>query len=170
MSTLASPDAPVVVTRDTVVDFLLAEAAVLDRWDLDAWLTLFLPEGTYEIPTPDAPADATPATAQFFIADDAELLRVRVTRLHSKNAHAEQPRSQVHRLIGLPTLTAIDPTTVRVHAPFVIHRIRDGHHDPYLGWYDHLLVTTPDGLRYRRRRSVLAGDQLRPGSRLSFIL
>lgn len=157
-------------TRDAVVDFLLAEAEILDRWDLDSWLGLFLPDATYEIPTPDAPAGATPATAQFFVADDMELLRVRVERLHSKNAHAEQPRSQVHRLIGMPSLVAVDARTTRVRAPFVIHRVRDGHHDPYLGWYDHLLVATDAGPRFRRRRSVLAGDQLQPGSRLSFVL
>ena len=158
------------IDRDAAIDFLLAEAALLDVWDLDAWLGLFLPDGTYEIPTPDAARDATPATTQFFVADDAELLRVRVDRLHSKNAHAEQPRSQVHRMIGLPTVTTVDAVTTHVHAPFTIHRIRDGHQDPYLGWYEHLVVVTADGLRFRRRRSVLAGDQLRPGSRLSFIL
>jgi p-cumate 2,3-dioxygenase beta subunit len=160
----------VALGRDRAIDFLVEESSILDRWDLDAWLALFLPDGTYEIPTPDLPADASPATSQFFVADDAELLRVRVERLHSKNAHAEQPRSQVHRLIGMPSVRQVDDTTTSVRAPFVIHRVRDGHHDPYLGWYDHLLVMTVDGPRYRRRRSVLAGDQLQPGSRLSFIL
>ena len=156
------------VTRAAAEDFLFEEAALLDEWRLDEWLGLFLPEGTYEIPTPDA-GDHSPATAQYFVADDAELLGVLVTRLKSKNAHAENPRSVTHRAV---TNVRVAPAgdAWRVRASFAVQRIRDGHVDPYLGWYDHLLVATADGLRFRRRRSRLAGDQLRPGSRLSFIL
>jgi p-cumate 2,3-dioxygenase beta subunit len=158
------------IDRAVAEDFLYAEAALLDEWRLEEWLALFAPEGTYEVPTPDV-GDATPATGQYFIADDAELLRVRVNRLSSRNAHAEQPRSVTHRMIT--NVVAASTGTVgvtRVRAAFQIHRVRDGHRDPYLGWYDHLLVETDGVLRFLRRRSVLAGEQLRPGSRLSFIL
>lgn len=156
------------LTRTAAEDFLFEEAALLDEWRLDEWLALFLPDATYEIPTPDA--GEHPATvAQYFIADDAELLEVRVTRLKSRNAHAENPRSVTHRAI---TNVRVAPAgdAWRVRASFAVQRIRDGHVDPYLGWYDHLVVATPDGPRFRRRRSLLAADQLRPGSRLSFIL
>lgn len=167
-------------SRPEIETMLYDEAALLDEWRLDDWLALFLPAGTYEVPTTDAGSFAS-SQAQYFIADDAELLRVRVTRLKSKNAHAENPRSLTHRSITnvrvLPTdddessegATEV-PGLVRVQATFTVHRVRDRHVDPYLGWYDHLVAPTPEGLRFLRRRSVLAGDQLRHGSRLSFIL
>jgi p-cumate 2,3-dioxygenase beta subunit len=161
--------ATVTVTRAEVEDFLSAEADLLDAWRLDEWLDLFLADGTYEIPTPDA-GDTPPTAAQFFIADDAELLRARVKRLQSRHAHAEQPRSVTHRMIGHARVAVVPGELVLVRAPFIVHRVRDGHVDPYIGWYDHLLGSTEAGLRFRRRRSVLAMDRLRPGSRLSFIL
>lgn len=157
------------LSRDEAEAFLFNEARLLDRWQLGDWLALFLPDGTYEIPTPDA-GDLPSSSAQYFIADDQELLRVRVQRLESRNAHSEQPRSVTHRHITNVVVSEAGPGGARVEAAFTIHRIRDGHVDPYLGWYDHLVVQTPDGPRFRRRRSRIAGDQLRPGSRLSFIL
>jgi p-cumate 2,3-dioxygenase beta subunit len=163
--------AGVSVRRAEAEDFLYDEAAVLDAWDLERWLELFLPDGRYEIPTPDA-GDLPSSSAQYFVADDIELLGARVDRLQSRNAHAEQPRSVTHRAITNVRVSESDDGRglARVQASFAVQRVRDGHIDPYLGWYDHLLARTSDGLRFARRRSVLAGDQLRPGSRLSFIL
>lgn len=157
------------ISRDQAEEFLYHEALLLDQWLLEDWLALFLPEGTYEIPTPDA-GDLPATSAQYFIADDQELLKVRVQRLQSRNAHSEQPRSVTHRQITNVVASPAGSGVARVQAAFTIHRIRDGHVDPYLGWYDHLIAQTPDGLRFRRRRSRVGGDQLRPGSRLSFIL
>ena len=155
--------------RVAAEDFLFAEATLLDQWDLEAWLDLFAPGATYEVPTPDA-GELGPTVAQYFVADDTDLLRIRVNRLLSRNAHAERPRSTTHRMITNVVSTAGPDGTTRIRAAFQIHRVRDGHSDPYLGWYDHLVVPGEEGVRFVRRRSVLAGDQLRPGSRLSFIL
>lgn len=157
------------LSRAQAEEFLYHEAMLLDGWLLDDWLALFLPDGTYEIPTPDA-GELPPSSAQYFIADDQELLKVRVQRLQSRNAHSEQPRSVTHRQITNVVVSGAEPGLTRVRAAFTIHRIRDGHVDPYLGWYDHLLAGTGEGVRFRRRRSLVGGDQLRPGSRLSFIL
>ena len=157
------------ITRQQAEEFLYHEALLLDQWLLDEWLALFLPGGTYEIPTPDA-GDLPASAAQYFIADDHELLRVRVQRLQSRNAHSEQPRSITHRQITNVVASPAGPGMTRVQAAFTVHRIRDGHVDPYLGWYDHLIAQTSEGLRFHRRRSRVGGDQLRPGSRLSFIL
>ena len=157
------------LSREEAEEFLYSEALMLDQWLLDDWLGLFLPEGTYEIPTPDA-GDLPATEAQYFIADDHELLTVRVRRLQSRNAHSEHPRSVTHRQISNVLVFPAGEGASRVRATFTVHRVRDGHVDPYLGWYDHLLVATGEGLRFRRRRSLIAGDQLKPGSRLSFVL
>ena len=157
-------------TRGHAEEFLYAEARLLEAGDLDAWLALFEPGGKYQIPTPDAPADADPSTVQFFIADDWELLQARIVRLASRGAHAENPRSHTHRLVGNVTVDPGDADEWRVRASFVVHRIRDGRVDPYLGWYDHRIVVGSGGPRFRVRRTILAVQQLRPGGRLSFIL
>ena len=173
-----------VLTRSDAEDFLFREAEILEANDLDAWLALFEEGGRYQVPTTDAPADADPTKVQFFIADDWDLLNARVLRLQSRNAHAENPRSHTHRLIGNVRVAALggreDARSASappahgslwsVRASFVIHRLRDGRVDPYLGRYDHTLVATDDGLRFRLRRSWLATESVQPGGRLSFIL
>lgn len=159
-----------VLTRADAEDFLYREAEILEANDLDAWLALFEEGGRYQVPTTDAPADADPSKVQFFIADDWDLLNARVLRLQSRNAHAENPRSHTHRLIGNVRVAALGDGAFSVKATFVIHRLRDGRVDPYLGRYDHTLVATDDGLRFRLRRSWLATESVQPGGRLSFIL
>lgn len=159
-----------ILTRAAAEEFLYREAELLETNDLDAWLALFEEGGRYQIPTTDAPDDADPTKVQFFIADDWDLLNARVIRLQSRNAHAENPRSRTHRMISNVRVSPMDDGTWSVKASFIIHRIRDGRADPYLGRYDHTLVATDDGLRFRLRRSWLATESVQPGGRLSFIL
>jgi hypothetical protein len=46
--------------RLEVEGFLIEEAALLDAWDLDAWLELFTDDGKYVVPATDL-ADGDPA-------------------------------------------------------------------------------------------------------------
>ena len=41
------------VTRHQVEDFLYAEAALLDAWKLDEWLTLLTDDAVYRVPSND---------------------------------------------------------------------------------------------------------------------
>src|SRR5262249_33596291 len=82
-----------------VAQFLYDEAALLDEWRLDEWLALFHPEaGEYVIPSPEDLSD-DPATTLHLVHDPMAVLRGRVTRLKSKHAHAESPRSRTRRHI-----------------------------------------------------------------------
>jgi len=159
-----------VLTRSDAEDFLYREAELLEANDLDAWLALFEEGGRYHIPTTDAPADADPTKVQYFIADDWELLNARIIRLKSRNAHAENPRSHTHRMISNVRVAPLGDGRFSIKASFLTHRLRDGRVDPYLGRYDHTVVATDEGLRFRLRRSWLATESVQPGGRLSFIL
>ncbi|MGH9088261.1 MAG: aromatic-ring-hydroxylating dioxygenase subunit beta [Acidimicrobiales bacterium] len=156
-------------TRGDVEDFLYEEAALLTGWQWDEWLALFEEGGRYEVPTFDGRRHSG-REAQYFIADDWDLLQARIIRMKSKNAHAENPPSHTHRLLGNVTQRVTDAGTLDVRANFIVHRMRDGLLDPYVGYYEHELVATEDGLRFRLRRAVLLTESVRPGTRLSFIL
>lgn len=157
------------ITRVEAEDFLYLDAALLEQWRLDEWHSLFLPDGRYEIPSLDDP-EGHPASSQFFVADDAELLAARIERLKSKNAHAENPPSKTHRLIGNVRVSAgPEPGVHLVDASFVVHRFRDLTTEVFAGWYRHEVVATGEGPRYRLRRAVVASERLRQG-RLSFVL
>ncbi|MFI0354455.1 aromatic-ring-hydroxylating dioxygenase subunit beta [Actinomadura sp. 9N407] len=158
------------ITRADVEDFLYAEADILDAWKYDEWLALFEPGARFEIPTTDW-TGASPHASGSFVCDDWDLLKARVKRLKSRKAHAENPASRTHRLVSNVRLhPQEDPALLRVTAAFVVHRARDGEFDPYVGRYDHLLVTEGGDLRFRLRRAVLGHEFLSAGSRLSFIL
>jgi p-cumate 2,3-dioxygenase subunit beta len=157
------------LTRSEVEDFLYDEADLLDRWEYDAWLALFEEGARYEIPTTDYQG-WSPHESGSFVDDDWDLLQARVKRLKSRKAHAENPHSRTQRLISNVRVFPETDGTVRVTASFAVYRARDGHFDTYVGRYDHVLIITPQGLRFRRRRSILGHEQLAPGARLSFIL
>ena len=149
--------------------FLFHEADLLERWRLDDWHGLFLSDGRYEIPALDDP-EGDAGSSQFFVADDAELLAARITRLKSRNAHAENPPSRTHRMISNVTVgDGPDDDSVRVGANFIVHRLRDGQIDVFCGWYRHVVVPTDAGPRFRLRRVIIASERLRQG-RLSFVL
>jgi p-cumate 2,3-dioxygenase subunit beta len=157
------------VSRQDVESFLFEEAAMLSAWRWDDWLALFEPGGRYEVPTFDGcrlPGDE----AQYFIADDWDLLQARIIRMKSKQAHAENPPSHTHRLLSNVQCESTGDGTLSVQANFLVHRMRDGLLDPYVGRYEHLLVLIKGDLRFRLRRAVLFTESVRPGTRLSFIL
>jgi len=157
------------VTRAEVEDFLYDEAALLSGWRWDDWLALFEEGARYEVPTFDG-QQYPGSVGQYFIADDWDLLKARITRMKSKNAHAENPPSHTSRLIGNVRHHVDADGTLAVQANFVVHRMRDGLLDPYVGRYEHQLVLVDGALRFRLRRGVLITESVRPGTRLSFIL
>jgi p-cumate 2,3-dioxygenase beta subunit len=157
------------VTRADVEVFLYEEAALLSAWQWDDWLALFEPGGRYEVPTFDS-RDGSWRESQYFISDDWDLLQARIIRMKSKNAHAENPPSHTHRLLGNVLCETGRDGVLAVRANFIVHRMRDGLLDPYVGRYEHELVLVGEALRFRLRRAVLITESVRPGTRLSFIL
>jgi len=158
------------ITRGEVEDFLYEEADILDAWNYDAWFALFEEGARYEVPTTDYRGWSL-HTGGSFVDDDYDLIKARVKRLKSRKAHAENPHSRTHRLVSNVRLfPGEDDGTLRVRASFVVHRARDGQFDTYVGWYEHVVVPTDEGLRYRLRRTILGHEALPVGARLSFIL
>jgi len=158
------------VTRGEAEDFLYQEADILDAWDYDGWFALFEEGARYEIPTTDYRGWSLHSGGSF-VDDDYDLIRARVKRLKSRKAHAENPHSRTHRLISnVQVLARDDGETALIRAAFVVHRARDGHFDQYVGRYEHIVVPTDAGLRFRLRRTLLGHEALPIGARLSFIL
>lgn len=73
-----------------VEQFLYKEAALLDEWRLDDWLTLFTDDARYVVPTTDLP-EGDPQKDLVFIDDDRLRLQGRANRLKSRHAHREYP-------------------------------------------------------------------------------
>ena len=158
------------ITRADVEDFFYHEAALLDAWKLDEWLTLLTDDATYRVPSNDAP-NSTPAEALFIIADNAHRIRERVLRLKDRNAHAEFPHSRTRRMVSNERIVSRAENEITVEANFVVvrHR-RDENIRTYVGQYRHVLRVTPDGLRVAERTAVLDAYELGSMGLVSFIL
>jgi p-cumate 2,3-dioxygenase beta subunit len=155
--------------RLTVENFLYAEAALLDNWQLREWLALFTDDARYVVPTTDLP-DGNPERDLVFIDDGPVQLHGRVTRLESRHAHREYPSSRTRRLVTNVRVIAATEAEVEVEAAFLIYRSRAGTVGPYVGHYQYTLVRDPGGFRIRYRRAMLDNETLRDHGAVSIIL
>src|SRR5438270_11166417 len=149
--------------------FLILEAALLDEWRLEEWLTLMAPDARYLVPPLDAP-DADHRDTLFLIADDRRTLASRVRQLLSGITWAENPRSRTRRLVTNVRLLGVADGAARTTANFAVWRFQHDQTDVYVGRYLHVLVRGPAGLLFRERRAILDLETLRPHGKLSFIL
>jgi p-cumate 2,3-dioxygenase subunit beta len=160
----------VTVTRAEIEDLLYREAALLDSWELEAWLALLTEDAGYFVPPNDKP-DADHRTTLFTIADNNARLRERVKRIMDPSCHAEYPHSRTRRLITNVRITAIEGDSVRIAANFIVHRFRrDGDARVFVGEYRHVLRRVGGTLKIAERRAVLDAEELGALGAVSFIL
>jgi p-cumate 2,3-dioxygenase beta subunit len=158
------------IDRPTIEDFVFAEAALLDEWRLDEWLSLFSERGRYIVPATDLP-EGDPRESLAIVSDDIERLRARVKQLMGKSNWAESPRSRTRRLISNVRILRQDDERVAFTANFAVFRIRYEHIDTYVGRYENELIRSHDGtLRILERKAILDLDSLRPHGKVSIIL
>ena len=152
-----------------VEDFITREAAVLDEWRLDEWLTFFTDDARYMIPSTDKPG-GDPKETLGIINDDMARLRGRVERLKSRHAHREFPWSRTRRFISNVRIEEIAGDDIRANASFLVYRIRSGQVDPLIGAYEYILRRVEGTLKIASRKAVLDLEALRPHGTLSIIL
>ena len=158
------------VTRAEVEDFLFREAALLDEWKLEEWLTMLTADATYYVPPNDHP-DGDPKTTLFILADDIVRIRERIKRLMSPECHAEYPHSRTRRMIGNVRITGTNGDLVTVAANFICYRYRRYERiREYVGSYRHILKRDGDRLLIKERRVVIDAHELGSLGSVSFIL
>lgn len=158
------------VTRQEVEDFLYEEAALLDAWKLDEWLTLLTDDAVYNVPSNDRP-NAKSKDTLFIVADDIRRIKARVTRLKDKSAHAEYPHSRTRRMITNVRILSRDGATLKVEANFAVHRFRrDGNVRPYVGHYRYELRVESGKLKIAKREAIIDSMELGAAGSVSFIL
>ena len=158
------------VTRAEVEDLLFHEAALLDEWKLEEWLTMLTPDATYYVPPNDHP-EGDPKTTLFILADDIVRIRERIKRLMSPECHAEYPHSRTRRMIGNVRITGTDGDLVSVAANFICYRYRRYERiREYVGSYRHVVKREGDRLLIKERRVIIDAHELGSLGSVSFIL
>lgn len=94
------------ITRDEVIDFIYAEARMLDEGRFDDWLALWLEDGHYWMPLDYQQADPHSATSLLY--EDNFMLRLRVERLNGERTFSQKPKSRCHHVLQRPFIDAFD--------------------------------------------------------------
>lgn len=155
--------------RARVEDFLYAEAALLDGWQLDDWYALFTEDSRYVVPALDR-NDLEPDSSLTLIDDSNDRLNGRVVRLQSRRAHREFPWSVTRRIVGNVRVVVRDDADLGVDANFIVNRFRKEETHTFVGRYEYLLVDGDDGFRIRRKYCYLDNERLSPHGSLSILL
>lgn len=111
------------VTREQVENFLYHEARLMDTSAYDDWLALYADDALYWVPCNTDDVDPSRHISIYY--EDRTRLRERLDRLKSGAAHAQEPRSQLLRIISNVEIDGEDATgEVTVHANFHLTELR----------------------------------------------
>ncbi|HUG24516.1 aromatic-ring-hydroxylating dioxygenase subunit beta [Piscinibacter sp.] len=135
-----------------LVDFVYAEARLLDEQRFDEWLNLFTEDGYYWMPL--APGQQDPRLHTSLLYEDKLLLRVRVERLAGARTYSQQPRSRSHHLLQQPSVERADRDAGNYIVRTAFHYVetRLDSQTLFAGWATHDLVTQEGALRIRLKR------------------
>ena len=161
---------PLTVSRADVEDFLYTEAALLDAWDLDAWLRLFEEGARYWVPPAGSDDDVDPGTTLFYVADDWFRLTERVKRLGKKTAHVEFPKSRCRHMVSNVRVLGGTDDAFRATSNFVTYRSKGGQTETYLGHHNYELRVIDGAIRIRHKTSFLDIDDINEQGKVSIII
>jgi 3-phenylpropionate/cinnamic acid dioxygenase small subunit len=99
------------VTREDLIDFVHAEARMLDEGRFDEWLGLWAPEGMYWMPLDWGQKDPIHETSLLW--EDQFMLRLRVERLNGARTFSQKPKSRCLHVLNRPDVDLIDNETGR---------------------------------------------------------
>ncbi|HSW06574.1 aromatic-ring-hydroxylating dioxygenase subunit beta [Aquabacterium sp.] len=139
-------------TDKQLIDFVYAEARLLDEQRFDEWLNLFTEDAHYWMPLAPGQQDARLHASLLY--EDKLLLRVRVERLAGARTFSQQPRSRCHHLLQAPSVELADRDTGRYTLRTAFHYVetRLDAQTLFAGWATHELVTLEGALRIHLKR------------------
>jgi 3-phenylpropionate/cinnamic acid dioxygenase small subunit len=118
-----SEKAATMLTRERAEVFLYREAQFVDEHRFDEWFALWdTAEVTYWIPANQDVID--PNQQVSIVYEHREQIQERLTRLKSKGAHAQQPRSRMRRVVSNVMIESDDGALAQVEANFILHEVR----------------------------------------------
>ncbi|CUK09920.1 2-halobenzoate 1%2C2-dioxygenase small subunit [Achromobacter sp. 2789STDY5608615] len=139
-----------------LIDFVYAEARLLDELRFEDWLELYADDGYYWMPLAHGQTDARLHASLMY--EDKLLLRVRVERLAGQRTFSQQPKSRCHHLLQAPTVEHDHPDSAPdqgrhvVRTAFHYVETRQDAQTLYAGWATHYLVEQDGALRIRLKR------------------
>jgi len=145
----------------------IREAWLLDERNLTEWLELFTDDVLYFMPRRknvfrrDAHREVTPLGDLALIEDDRTYLQMRVARLGSGMAWAEEPPSRTRHLIGNLVAQPLDNGEVVAKTAFLVYRSHlETDHQLLAGSREDVLRRVDGGWKVAKRTIVLDANVL----------
>lgn len=164
-----------VETSRAVEFFLYAEAELLDDRRFEEWLDLFTDDSIYEVPmrvTRESQVDSDISERGRIFFDSKQTLGIRVQRLLSEYAWAEQPPSRTRHHVSNVRSFQLDDGDISVRSNVLIYRNRgeNSSYDLYSADRRDVLVRTSPGSFQIRRRWLVVDQSNLTGNSLSVFL
>lgn len=154
-------------SREELIDFVYAEARLLDTGRYEEWYALFAEEGLYWVPLVPDQADAIHHNSLAY--EDRLLLRLRIERLRDPGPFSQHPRSRCHHLLQRPEVESADPVanTYVIRTPFHYTETRGNEQVVLVGTVYHYLALRNGRLAIMLKRvNILNSDAALPSIQL----
>jgi benzoate/toluate 1,2-dioxygenase subunit beta len=155
------------VDHQKVEQFLFHEAQLMDEHRFDEWLVLWSEPALYWVPSNRDEPD--PAREVSLIYDDRVRLQLRIARLKSGFAHAQEPRSRMRRLISNIEIEEAPNGEIVTHSNFLLAELRGGKQDLFAGRTTHRLRSENSGFKLISKKVLLVNNN-EPIDNLTFLI
>ena len=150
-----------------LMQFYIREAWLLDERRLKEWLQLFTDDVLYFMPRRknvlrrETHRELTPLGDLAILEEDRRYLEMRVARLDSGMAWAEEPPSRTRHLIGNLEATPLDNGEVEARTAFLVYRSHlETDHQLLSGYREDVLRPANGSWKVARRTIVLDANVL----------
>jgi 3-phenylpropionate/cinnamic acid dioxygenase small subunit len=151
-----------------LTQFYIREAWLLDERQLKEWLDLFTEDVLYfmprrkNVPRRELHRELTQLGDLAILEEDKRYLEMRVARLDTGMAWAEDPPSRTRHLIGNLVAVPLENGEVAAKTAFLVYRSHlETDHQLLSGYREDVLVRQPDGgWKVRKRTIVLDANVL----------
>jgi len=144
------------VDRQQVEQFIYHEADLMDEHRYDEWLALWTDDALYWVPS--GRDDIDPKREISLIYDDRVRLQVRITRLKSGFAHAQEPKSRMRRVVSNIVTQEAENGDVVVFSNFLLTELRRGKQDTFAGRTIHRLRPDNGSFRLASKKVLLVNN------------
>ena len=142
--------------RERVERFIYDEAQLMDEHRYDEWLALWTDDALYWVPS--GRDDIDPKREISLIYDDRVRLQVRITRLKSGFAHAQEPKSRMRRVVSNIVTQEAENGDVVVFSNFLLTELRRGKQDTFAGRTIHRLRPDNGSFRLASKKVLLVNN------------
>lgn len=159
-------DRPVDLQRE-VESFLYREGYLQDRHDYDAWEALWTEDGVYWIPANGDEMD--PEREMSIIYDNRSRIALRIRQLHTGRRLAQEPKSNLVRVISNIEVVNADASEIEVRANAIIFE-STARRDTIWGTRCEYVLRRLDGALRMARKKVMLVNNAKALPTLAFLI